>query len=385
MTDQELKKDLAEHKIFSAWQFIANTRANINVAEYCFKTFNAVVKRMSDEAHKSGAEIIDKIEKHGKDVFDKNPDFMIDIAEHKVDGFFLAQKLIRDFYQSLRNSFDGMGQTANAGLLANKGLAIDNADFSKAKRELKSQEFPKTATWFEKISQDDRFKYINDVCNRTKHTAFISNQISIGLFGCQNILNMGPFVKNGKQHEKTDLKRRLEESLDYTIDSFNSFLSVFAEEYVKDIHVQGRYNTGIKVFQQYIKDDKKEAFSIPYLISDCSFAGMPEKIYVMLLSNKGDKIEAVNSPFPSILITSDDNYKTAIGRYTADPTDKVGIDSIVKYRAYNKDKSISDPNLAMINVIEDNTGKLYRINNFFGLETNSDDEDFVKTVGIPFK
>ena len=30
-----LKKELAEHKVYTAWQFIENTNANIRVAQYC--------------------------------------------------------------------------------------------------------------------------------------------------------------------------------------------------------------------------------------------------------------------------------------------------------------------------------------------------------------
>ncbi len=389
MTDQELKKDLAEHKIFSAWQFIANTRANINVANYCDKTFDAVVKRMSDEAHKTGAEMTEKILKHESVVFGEIPEFSTDIAGNTVDSFFLAQKLIRDFYQSLRNSFDGMGQIANAGLLANNGKKIDRTDFPAMRKVFEqktySMEFPKTSSWFKQVSQDDEFRYIDAVCNRIKHTAFINNQISIGLFGYQNKLNMGSFFRDGEQHEKIDLKKQMETVLSYTVDSFNSFMTAFGTEYVKDLHVKGRYNYGIKVYQQFVKGDELSSFSVPYLVTNCSFAEMPEKIYLLLLSNNDNqRIEAKDSPFTSILITSDNDYKTAIGSYTADPDDRVGIDSIVKYRAYKKDENILDPSLAMIKVMNDGRGKLYRWNKFFDLQSISEDEDFLKKVSIPF-
>ena len=98
----------------------------------------------------------------------------------------MIQKLIRDFYQYLRNSFDSIGQIANAGLLANKGKKVDGTDFpamrGKFLHQTYSGEYPLTSAWFLKTDGDEEFKYIG-CCFviRVKHTAFIKNQVSIGL------------------------------------------------------------------------------------------------------------------------------------------------------------------------------------------------------------
>ena len=74
----------------------------------------------------------------------------------------MIQKLIRDFYQYLRNSFDSIGQIANAGLLANKGKKVDKTDFPAMKDRFQQQtysgEFPLTSAWFSKTDSDDEFK-----------------------------------------------------------------------------------------------------------------------------------------------------------------------------------------------------------------------------------
>lgn len=72
-----------------------------------------------------------------------------------------------------------------------------------------------------------------------KHTAFINNQISIGLFGCENKMNMGAFLRNGEQHEKADLKDQMQQAINWRILSPN-FLHVFLG--TNDLHVSGRYH-----------------------------------------------------------------------------------------------------------------------------------------------
>lgn len=387
-----LKEELAEHKVYTAWQFIENATANIRVARYCLDTIVAISEKMTEISHKNNEEISEKLISHKSIAITDTdlPDFSIDIAGNGVDGFFLIQKLIRDFYQYLRNSFDSIGQIANAGLLANNGKKVDKTDFPAMKDRFQQQtysgEFPLTAAWFSKTEGDDEFKYIDAICNRVKHTAFINNQVSIGLFGCENKMNMGAFLRNGEQHEKANLRDKMQQAIKFTEDSYIEFLTAFSVEFKNDMHVSGRYHDGIKVYQQYMKDSELSSFSLPYIISQESFATMPNEIYILLLKSNEGEIKAADSPFPSILITSADDYKTAVGRYVAAAEDTVGKDNIVKYRKYVKDTDTTDPQIAMIKSMRDGTGKFYRANPFFDLQTVSvsDDDTFLTRVTLPF-
>lgn len=56
-----LKKELAEHKVYTAWQFIENTNANIRVAQYCLDTITAISAKMTEDAHKNNEEISERI------------------------------------------------------------------------------------------------------------------------------------------------------------------------------------------------------------------------------------------------------------------------------------------------------------------------------------
>lgn len=235
MDFEVLKKELAEHKVYTAWQFIENTNANIRVAWYCLNTIAAVSDKMTEIAHKNNEEISEKIINHKSISITEAdiPDFSIDIAGKDVDGFFLIQKLIRDFYQYLRNSFDSIGQIANAGLLANKGKKVDGTDFpamrGKFLQQTYSGEYPLTSAWFSKTDGDEEFKYIDAVCNRVKHTAFINNQVSIGLFGCENKMNMGLSLEKGSSMKKLILKIKCNRRLNILRIAMLNFLRLFLQ------------------------------------------------------------------------------------------------------------------------------------------------------------
>ena len=76
------------------------------------------------------------------------------------------------------NALDSMSQIINAGLLANKGKAVDSVDIQIMTRTFNQQTysaaFPKMQTWLNNISQSDEFEYIEAINNRTKHTADIA-------------------------------------------------------------------------------------------------------------------------------------------------------------------------------------------------------------------
>ena len=164
------------------------------------------------------------------------------------------------------------------------------------------------------------------------------------------------------------------------------FSTVFSAEFKNDLHISGRYQEGIKVYQQYMKDSELSSFSLPYIVSQQPFSAMPNEIYVLLLRRNEDDIKAADSPFTSILITSANDYKTAIGRYVAAADDTVGKDNIVKYRKYIKDTDTIDPQIAMLKSMRDGTGKFYHANPFFDLQTVSvsDDDTFLKRATLPF-
>lgn len=129
MIDDVLKRELIEHKIFSAWQFMEYTEQNIATVEYCANTIDSLIKKMTMETVRwqqdISANFVDDVTEDGKPVkrlsvtTENSPTYEVRVAGEKVDPWFLFDKLLRDFFQYVMNSFDSISQIINAGLLAN--------------------------------------------------------------------------------------------------------------------------------------------------------------------------------------------------------------------------------------------------------------------------
>lgn len=205
--DYAFQKDLLNHHVYSAWQFITYTRKNIDVIEYCFTTIKTIIEKMTIKTVRWEQDLfsdfVEDIVIDGKKAkrisvtTENHPVYELRVAGEKVDPWFLFDKLLRDFYQYSMNSLDSISQIANAGLLANNNKKVDSVDFQKmastfAQLTYKTA-FPKTSAWFENVNSSSEFKYIEAINNRTKHTADISNKLSMGILGSSNKAEIGPF------------------------------------------------------------------------------------------------------------------------------------------------------------------------------------------------
>jgi len=139
--NDDFKKDLVAHKVYSAWQFIQYTQKNIDIVQFCLETISRIIDKMTIKT--TGWEqnlfsdfveetLEDGRKAHKVSVTTENmPVYELHVAGEKVDPWFMFDKLVRDFYQYAMNSFDSISQVANAGLLANKSKKVDSVDFQK--------------------------------------------------------------------------------------------------------------------------------------------------------------------------------------------------------------------------------------------------------------
>ncbi len=80
------------------------------------------------------ADFVDDVTEDGKPVkrlsvtTENSPTYEVRVAGEKVAPWFLFDKLLRDFFQCIMNSFDSISQIINAGLLANRGKKVDLCD-----------------------------------------------------------------------------------------------------------------------------------------------------------------------------------------------------------------------------------------------------------------
>ena len=297
MMDDLIKKDLLAHKIYSSWQFIKYTEKNIDIVHYCADTINNLVDKMEMKTIRWQQDIVsdfvDDVTKDGKKVKrlsitkENSPMYELRVVGEKVDPWFLFDKLLRDFFQYTMNAFDSISQIINAGLLANKGKKIDSVDIQIMTKTFNQQTystaFPKMQAWLNKIAQSQEFLYIEAINNRTKHTADIANKLSMGILGSSNTTEIGPFFRKDVQHDKIELSDQLKATIDFLDKSWDEFMIVFQEEYVRDVYVENRRHTISGVHQQRLKDEPDQDLSYAYISTNSTFDAMPDLNYTFCL------------------------------------------------------------------------------------------------------
>ena len=396
MMDDLIKKDLLAHKIYSSWQFIKYTEKNIDIVHYCADTINNLVDKMEMKTIRWQQDIVsdfvDDVTKDGKKVKrlsitkENSPMYELRVVGEKVDPWFLFDKLLRDFFQYTMNAFDSISQIINAGLLANKGKKIDSVDIQIMTKTFNQQTystaFPKMQAWLNKIAQSQEFLYIEAINNRTKHTADIANKLSMGILGSSNTTEIGPFFRKDVQHDKIELSDQLQATIDFLDKSWDEFMIVFQEEYVRDVYVENRRHTISGVHQQRLKDEPDQDLSYAYISTNSTFDAMPDELYILLVVERENEVYSHECPFNTIFITGMSNTDI-LGRYCAE--DVIGDDCLLHYRKYVKDKTATSGLCILYMQHEDNT-VFYHANPYFDVETilKSDDDDFKNRVSLPF-
>lgn len=377
----------------SAWQFIEYTEKNIETVQYCAETIRNLVEKMTIKTVRweqdIAADFVDDVTEEGQHVkrlsvtTENMPAYEVRVAGEKIDPWFLFDKLLRDFFQYAMNSFDSISQIINAGLLANRGKKVDSCDIQVMikcfRQPTYSSVFPQMHTWLDKIAQSSEFQYIEAINNRTKHTADIANKLSMGILGSSNTTQIGAFFRKNVQHGEVDLNDQLQATLKFLTDSWDEFISIFEAEYINDTYIQDRWHTITGVYQQKLKDQPDQNLSYAYIKAAGSFASMPDEIFILLVKDDGENINAHECPFNMIFVTGDKNTDV-LGRYVADG--EVGDDCLLHYRKYVKDQTVTGF-ACMYSAQQENT-IFYHWNPYFNVESVSDDDEFLMRTSIPF-
>ena len=355
---KEYKLFLAEHWVFDAWQYIINTKKNIITASYCQKVISALISQMTSE-HKSWVNDLNKqvareikefgTGRIGVDLEDF-PDFQINILGVRTDYPFLVDKLIKDFFQYIRNAFDGMLQIANAALLANESMNVEKVSLKELNKSKYPSLFPKSAAFINSTFNNDEFKYCSNFNNMIKHICDAKVIISHELFSGNTISQIGPFFKNGKSFEEEEICNITERVLKYVESQYTELLAILTEEIKLENFVEGRIHS-LAYYGQIIKDDPKNSFTVVFIEVQESLDELPDELRILLVNSVDDDVVAVNCDYSEILVR-DANGKY-IGQFICDEEikdkdkEKIKNKSLLRYRRYKKD--ICNGNGAFIN------------------------------------
>lgn len=356
--NDDFKLFLAEHRVFDAWQFLANTNNNILIAEYCSKIIEKSIEKIILEHDnfqtKLNNQIQCTIKEGGGSIsmgIDDIPQNTVTILEMEVSLYFIIEKYLKDFFQYIRNSFDIVGQFLNAALLANVGLNIDIVDFQSIYNEFKKYKdiFPKTFKAVENTKHNEIYKYISAFNNRVKHTYDVQNIISLSIFDDKKKIVISEFQKYGKVYPEEDMLNKINEVLVFTQKAINNII----DSSYSEIKLYKFNKNRIHDVYYYVQDMENVSsnFTTIHIEVGNDTLELPSEIGVLLLKEKENEIEAINCDYEDILIkNSSGKY---IGRFITE--DKIEKDGLIKYRKYKLDNKV-DCNTAFIEHINKKYG-----------------------------
>lgn len=340
---KEYRLFLAEHRVFDTWQFINNTRKNIITAGYCQSVIKELISQMTLKhevwINELNQKIAKQIEEFGTGSIgidpEDYPDSKIEILGITADYSFLVDKYIKDFFQYIRNAFDGMAQILNAALLANENKSIERVDFSKILGQLNKPKysalFPNSYAFMKNLSESYEFKYASEFNNLIKHICDAKVVISHELFGDKSTSQISSFFKKGQQFSEEDICNITKRVLDFIEEQYSEFLTVITEEIKSDTFVAGRIHS-LGFYAQQIKDDPNNCFAVVFVEVQSSIDELPDELRILLLNDKDDVI-ALNCDYHEILVRNEN--EKYLGQFICD--EEIVNESVLRYRRYKKD------------------------------------------------
>lgn len=123
-----LKKALATHKVYDAWQYVESLRETtgymkasyemlVKVYNHRIDTLAEVERSILSEAHKTG-----KASYNTRDLNQTN----LDIGGYEIDDAFFLRKTSIEFFHYARISMDVLFQIVNAALLGDDAIPVED-------------------------------------------------------------------------------------------------------------------------------------------------------------------------------------------------------------------------------------------------------------------
>ena len=329
-----LRDKMINAMVYDGWQFIQSAILSIQTAQFCSDLIGEIKKKYEDSFIECQKEIRRKrMEKEsrgeGNEIAigpDDLPKSILEIAGTKYSGHFLINKLSKDFFQYIRNTFDYISQLVNTVLLKNRSLCMEKADFIMIKNELETntrlKDFKTVRNWFRRVASSPEYIYLDDYCNQTKHISDIYVKLSLSLLDGESKATFKAFTKKGTFHETQDVMPFMEQIWEFVFREFANLIVLLEAEIGKMTPCEGRYHQ-LLGYQKEPKEFPEKRFAFAYIEApDNKIGNMPDKIGVLLLRKRSSdsNVDSCNCPLNRIYICNPQNCLEVIGVYNAEQT-----------------------------------------------------------------
>lgn len=387
--NKKFEKELANYFVYDSWQFALNTEKTIGIIHYCADVMQKLINQMVSEHVEWKNDLFDNIfssdreEKSVTVTEDMLPGYGLNILGIELSYPFLLDKTIKDFFQYTRNTFDSMSQMVNSSILANKSKKRDIVDFPRMLSVFNQQTysilFPDIQNWYNDVSKDSIFQYIDAFNNRTKHTCDVHIDLSMSLFNDNHTSKLSTFYKSSQQQIERNILDIVQDILDFTENRFKELIRIIENEIKKEVYTANRYHH-LFCYQQKMKNDPNSELSVVYIPVGNERAELPNTIRILLLNNSSDDIWTKNCQFKNIFVRgSNEEY---IGMYIRSSSTKQ--DTLIEYAEYKKVEKTPFYGWSEVWQAYSSDKTFYKSNPYISVTTVSDDEEFIKRVQIPF-
>lgn len=304
-----LKKALATHKVYDAWQYVESLRETtgymkasyemlVKVYNHRIDTLAEVERSILSEAHKTG-----KASYNTRDLNQTN----LDIGGYEIDDAFFLRKTSIEFFHYARISMDVLFQIVNAALLGDDAIPVEDKGLLK-KLHTKLATKPEFATLLQLMDNNKNdvcYQYLMAFDNYMKHikTILVTVKNSI-LIGNQNVFRINAFSYGGVEYAEEDALAKTREIHDYVVKTLDEILSeimlqipncISNSQRIQEIHYKfGFTEKSGKTYTDYL------SFFID-VANDLSDLPAEIKVYPLLIK-PNDEIYSFDFRFDKIFI-----------------------------------------------------------------------------------
>lgn len=227
---KNLEKQLAQNKVYDAWQYIQSLRETISFMEISFEMLKQVYQHRKDTLASVEAEKYKEIGEKGKTalMISDLEKTHLDIGGYELDDVLFLRKTAMEFFHYGRMSMDVLFQVINAALLGDEAFPTeDKGLLSKLLKKLSTKnEFQTLLQILDANKNDGRFQYLVAFDNYMKHIKNVLITVKNSIFiGNDAFFDINEFSYGGIAYPKEDALSKIQQIYDYVVLTIPDILS----------------------------------------------------------------------------------------------------------------------------------------------------------------
>ncbi|MCY9549398.1 hypothetical protein [Lysinibacillus xylanilyticus] len=306
---KKLEKELAEQKVYDAWQYVKSLQETLGYMSMSYNLLNKIYEHRKSILESTKNEIFQTaLEKGNASITqDELNRTNLDIAGYQIDDVAFLKKTIIEFFHYARVSMDVLFQIINAGLLGDKAYPVaDKGLLGKVLTEInKIQDFANLKQQLSQVNNNDEYNYLRAFDNYIKHikTILVTVKNSF-MIGKVDEFYINEFFYDNVFYEQVDALVKVKEIYDYVINT--------VDEILKEVHSQvpncldnSQRIQEIKFNMQVQKNESgdKIDFITFYIEVENDLSELPNEIKVYpLIIKPNDEIHSFDFRFDKLFV-----------------------------------------------------------------------------------